>query len=152
MTATIETLTAQLQDLQNNFLKSVETIQTAIIEIQEDQKKKEDLLAPFNAFMIVELTPYFGGKEASMIVEKLKRCNTVGDYRYFCPMYKLADGDLKKRQLLKLISAVYRYKFGGYKTADKYTLKSDIKFAKACDECGKLANVLYNRLAKEGLI
>lgn len=151
MTVTIETLTAQIQELQETFLKSVETINTAITEIQEEQKKKEDELAPFSAFLMVELTPYFGGKESKMIVDKLNRCRAVGDYRYFCPMYKIAAEDLEKRQLLKLVSAVHRFKFGGYKNPEKYSLKSEIKYAKACPQCGKLANVLYNRLVKEGL-
>jgi hypothetical protein len=151
MTASIQTLTAQLQELQETFLKSVDTINSAIIEIQEEQKKKEDVLAPFSAFLTVELTPYFGAKDATMIVEKLKRCRAISDYRYFTPVYKIVGDDLSKRQLLKLISAVHRFKFGGYKNPEKYSLKSEIKYAKACSECGKLANVLYNRLVKEGL-
>jgi len=127
------------------------SIETLTAQIQEEQKKNEDILAPFSAFLTVELTPYFGAKESLAIVEKLKRCRAIADYRYFTPMYKMAGEDLKKRQLLKLVSAVHRFKFGGYKTAEKYSLKSDIKYAKACDECGKLANILYNRLVKEGL-
>jgi hypothetical protein len=152
MSATIETLTAQLQQLQDNFLQSVETISAAINEIQEEQKKNEDILAPFSAFLTVELTPYFGASGATMIVDKLKRCRAIADYRYFIPVYKIAGEDLKKRQLLKLVSAVHRYKFGGYKNPEKYSLRSEIKYAKACDECGKLANTLYTRLQKEGLI
>jgi hypothetical protein len=108
-------------------------------------------LAPFSAFLTVELTPYFGASGASLIVSKLKRCRAICDYRYFIPVYKIAGDDLKKRQLLKLVSAVHRYKFGGYKNPEKYSLKSEIKYAKACDECGKLAGILYNRLVAEGL-
>lgn len=151
MSTTIETLTAQIQELQDTFLKSVETINSAINEIQNEQKKNENILAPFSAFLTVELTPYFGASGATMIVEKLKRCRAIADYRYFTPVYKIAGEDLKKRQLLKLVSAVHRYKFGGYKTPEKYSLKSEIKYAKACDECGKLASILYNRLVKENL-
>jgi hypothetical protein len=153
MSATVETLTAQLQELQETFTKSIETIATAIVEIQNEQNQKQssDQLAPFNAFLMVELTPHFGGKESKQIVDKLTKCREINDYRFFTPMYKIAGEDLKKRQLLKLVSAVHRYKFGGYKTTEKYSLKSVIKYAKECDECGKLANVLYNRLVNEGL-
>jgi hypothetical protein len=63
----------------------------------------------------------------------------------------MAQNDLQKRQLLKVVSAVYRYKFGGYKNPEQYSLRSEIKYAKACDECGKLAQVLVNRLIAEGL-
>jgi hypothetical protein len=66
-------------------------------------------------------------------------------------MYRLAKGDLQKRQLLKVVSATYRYKFGGYRNPEQYSLRSEIKYAKACDECGKLAQVLVNRLIAEGL-
>lgn len=108
-------------------------------------------LAPFNAFLTVELTPYFGAAAASMIVTKLDRARAIGDFRYFISMYRLVGGDLQKRQLLKVVSAVCRYKFGGRNNPQKYSLLSEIKYAKACDECGKLAQVLVNRLIAEGL-
>ena len=108
-------------------------------------------LAPFNAFLTVELTPYFGAAGASMIVTKLDRARAIGDFRYFISMYRLVGGDLQKRQLLKVVSAVCRYKFGGRNNPQKYSLLSEIKYAKACDECGKLAQVLVNRLIAEGL-
>lgn len=108
-------------------------------------------LAPFNAFLMVELTPYFGAENATKIVTKLQRSRAINDFRYFISMYRLAKGDLQKRQLLKVVSAVYRYKFGGYKNPEQYSLRSEIKYAKACDECGKLAQVLVNRLIAEKL-
>jgi len=108
-------------------------------------------LAPFNAFLTVELTPYFGAANATKIVTKLDRARAIGDFRYFISMYRLAEGDLQKRQLLKVVSATYRYKFGGHRNPEQYSLRSEIKYAKACDECGKLAQVLVNRLIAEGL-
>ena len=108
-------------------------------------------LAPFHAFLTVELTPYFGSAGATFIVSKLKLGRDCNDFRYLIPAYRLVKGDLQKRQLLKTISAVYRYKFGGYKTPEKYSLRSEIKYAKACDHCGKLAQTLVNRLIAEGL-
>ena len=108
-------------------------------------------LAPFNAFLMVELTPYFGAANATKIVTKLDRARAINDFRYFISMYRLAKDDLQKRQLLKVVSAVCRYKFGGRNNPQKYSLRSEIKYAKACDECGKLAQVLVNRLIAEGL-
>ena len=108
-------------------------------------------LAPFNAFLTVELTPYFGATNATKIVTKLQRSRAINDFRYFISMYRLVEGDLQKRQLLKVVSAVYRYKFGGRNNPQQYSLRSEIKYAKACDECGKLAQVLVNRLIAEGL-
>ena len=109
-------------------------------------------LAPFNAFLEVELTPYFGAKGATFIVDKLKLSLKCNNFVYLIPAYKLAKGDLHKRQLLKAVSAVYRYKFGVYDLrSSKYSLKSEIKYAKACDHCGKLAQVLVDRLIAEKL-
>lgn len=108
-------------------------------------------LAPFNAFLTVELTPYFGAENATKIVTKLDRSRAINDFRYFIPTYKLAKDDLQKRQLLRVVSAVCRYKFGGRNNPQKYSLRSEIKYAKACHECGKLAQVLVNRLIAEGL-
>jgi len=136
-----------------SFQKLFETLQTQVNNQPNLIANNEPVeLAPFNAFLTVELTPYFGASDSLKIVDKLKRCRAIADYRYFCPMYKIAGEDLKKRQLLKLISAVHRYKFGGYKNPEKYSLRSEIKYAKACPECGELAGILYNRLQKEGLI
>lgn len=151
MSTTIETLTAQIEQLQATVVDSIGMLRSELDRIQKEQQLKDDILAPFSAFLAVELTPYFGAKDSQMIVEKLKRCRSIADYRFFTPVYKIAGEDLKKRQLLKLVSAVHRYKFGGYKNPEKYSLKSEIKYAKACTECGNLASILYNRLVKEGL-
>lgn len=108
-------------------------------------------LAPFNAFLTEQLSPYFTSEGAKEIVAKLKRCYAIGDFRYFIPMYKMVKGDIEKRQLLKVVSASYRYKFGGHRNPEQYSLRSEIKYAMACDECGKLAKVLVDRLIAEGL-
>ena len=63
----------------------------------------------------------------------------------------MAKDDLKKRQLMKTVSAVYRYKFGGYRNPEKYSLRSEIKYAAACPECGEMATILVYRLMAEGL-
>jgi hypothetical protein len=108
-------------------------------------------LAPFHAFLTVELTPYFGAKESSFIVSKLKLGRECNDFRYLITAYKLVAGDLQKRQLLKTVSAIYRYKFGIYNKYERSSIRSEIKYAKACDHCGKLAQTLVNRLIAEGL-
>ena len=108
-------------------------------------------LEPFNTFLTKELASYFTSEEVSLIVTKLKRSYAIGDFRYFIPVYKLAKNDLQKRQLLKVISASYRYKFGGHRNPEQYSLRSEIKYASACSHCGALASVLVDRLTAEGL-
>jgi hypothetical protein len=153
----LQNITSQLATMAD----SLSTLQEALAQLQiasatvSPSATGKDALAPFSAFLMVELTPYFSGSQAKAIVDSLNRCNLRGDYRYFIPMYEIAGDDLQKRQLLKLVSAVHRYKFVYSKQHNhpqKYSLISTIKYAKACDHCGALAATLYDRLIKEGLI
>ena len=87
-------------------------------------------------------------------------CRTHGDYRSLRPTYFRynASKNLKVRQMLKLISAADRMKFFGkfahrsYHKAYLYVLKSQIKYAKACPECGMIANKIWDRMEKESII
>jgi hypothetical protein len=150
----IQSLTAALEELQSNVTQSFQTLNDAIVQLQNQQQVSgahSDELAPFHAWLQVELTPFFGAKSAKLIVDKLNRSRAIGDFRHFTPVYKLVESDIEKRQLMKAVSAVYRYKFGGFRTSDKYSLRSEIKYAKACPHCGALAQTLVNRLISEGL-
>jgi hypothetical protein len=115
---------------------------------------KEELL-PFNQFAIQELTPHLGKELSEKVIAKLERCadSNYPDFRYFIGMYKEVAGDIEKRQLLKTLSAVYRFKFGRYINAEsvKYALKSEIKYATICPHCGAVASAFVQRLVKEGL-
>jgi hypothetical protein len=151
MNTDLQAITAQLATV----AESLTTLQEALALLQAQQSQQPTTaLAPFSAFLMVELTPYFGGAGAKTIVDRLNRCNAIKDYRFFIPIYKLAGEDLEKRQLLTLVSSVHRYKFiysKHHNSPNKYSLKSKIKYAKACPHCGALAAVLYDRLVKEGL-
>lgn len=108
----------------------------------------------FDVFIQSEITPYFGETTADNIIKRLQHCRREGNnYQLFTPVYqwKTVHGDLQKRQVLKLISAVYRIKYNR-KDNNIYSLKSDIKYAKACPECGRIASALYDRLTAEGLV
>ena len=150
----IQSLTAALEELQSNVTQSFQTLNDAIVQLQNQQKVSgahSDELAPFHAWLQVELTPFFGAKSAKLIVDKLNRSRAIGDFRYFIPVYKVVEGDIEKRQLMKTVSAVYRYKFGGFRSTEKYALRSEIKYATACPHCGSLAQSLVDRLIAEGL-
>lgn len=115
---------------------------------------KEELL-PFNQFAIKELTPYLGQELSEKVIAKLEKCadSNYPDFRYFIGMYKEVAGDIEKRQLLKTLSAIYRFKFGRYMNTKsvKFALKSEIKYATICPHCGAVANAFVQRLVKEGL-
>ena len=110
----------------------------------------------FDVFIQSEITPYFGETTADNIIKRLQHCRREGNnYQLFTPVYqwKTVHGDLQKRQVLKLVSAVYRLKYNQKKNGSNvYSMRSDIKYAKACPECGKIANALYDRLVSEGVM
>jgi len=114
----------------------------------------DEELLPFNEFSIRELTPHLGVQLATQAVEKLEKCakSYYPDFRNFIGMYSKVDGNIEKRQLLKTLSAIYRFKFGRYMNESaKYSLKSEIKYATICPHCGAIANAFVVRLTKEGL-
>jgi len=88
----IQSLTAALEELQSNVTQSFQTLNDAIVQLQNQQQVSgahSDELAPFHAWLQVELTPFFGAKSAKLIVDKLNRSRAIGDFRHFTPVYKL---------------------------------------------------------------
>jgi predicted RNA-binding Zn-ribbon protein involved in translation (DUF1610 family) len=147
--SSITTLQNQVIDLQ----KTMVAVQETMNQLQGQIKILTDA-EEFDVFVQKEIAPYFGESTAENIVTMLQKCRKEGNnYQLFNPVYqwKNIHGDLQKRQLLKLISAVYRIKYQKI-SSNIYSLRSDVKYAKACPECGKIAESFYNRLMSEGLI
>lgn len=148
MTTTIAALQNEVLNLKNNMDAIQRTMESLTDKIKVLTEAEE-----FDVFMHQELTPYFGDLTSANIIKALQKCRNEGNnYQYFTPVYqwKSIYGDLQKRQLLKLVSAVYRVKYLHKNNSNVATLRSDIKYAKACPECGKIASALYDRLVKEG--
>ena len=111
-------------------------------------------LAPFNEVVLAELTPHLGEQLSKKVVDLLEYCRKgYADFGPFVAAYRWVGNDIQKRQLLKTVSAVYRYKFTPkeYTNSYQYSLRSEIKYATICPHCGKIANTLVDRLKKEGL-
>lgn len=147
---------SQIVSLQNeviNLQQSMATIQTAMDALNSKIKTLTEA-EDFDVFVMQELVPYFGEITSRGIIKMLGICrNDDHNYLRFGSVYqwKGIKGNLEKRQLLKLVSAVYRVKYSRNKPL-VYSLRSEIKYAKACPECGKLASAFYDRLVKEGKI
>lgn len=145
---TIATLQADVLSLQKTIesvAKTMEQLNTQIKTLTEAEE--------FDVFVQNELTPYFGEATSKNIVLLLQKCRRNNNYTYLTGAYQWKDiyGDLQKRQLLKLVSATYRIKYQNHVgNSNIPTLKSDLKYAKACPECGKLANAFHARLIAEG--
>ena len=109
-------------------------------------------MVPFNELVLAELSPQLGNEIAKKVVGLLEYCRKgYADFSPFVAAYRWVDGDIEKRQLLKTVSAIYRFKFGHNRTSNYYSLKSEIKYATICPHCGRIANALVQRLVKEGL-
>lgn len=136
----------QKLDVLENTLKS---IQLSITQIEKDLKEETEA-TDFDVFIQNEIEPLFGTITSEGIVKKLQECRRNKCYNAFCSVYqwKSIYGDIKKRQALKLISAVYRVRY--LKTPVVYALKSEIKYATSCPHCGSMAKALHLRLIKEG--
>jgi hypothetical protein len=122
--------------------------------VQPVSSTLEEELLPFNQFAIQELMPHLGQELSEQVVNKLESCakSYFPDFRNFIGMYNKVGGNIEHRQLLKTLSAVYRFKFGRYNNESaKYSLKSEIKYATICPHCGAIANAFVIRLQKEGL-
>jgi hypothetical protein len=118
--------------------------------VSTTEEEPEDLL-PFNEFTVKMITPYYGDKLAQQIVDKLEECRTHwSGFQNFIGMYRKCS-TIEQRQLLKTVSAIYRYKFAKIDTHHKYSLKSQIKWDTMCPHCGAFANAFVLRLTQEGL-
>ncbi len=151
-----------------NFMTTITDLQTEVLNLQQTmsaiQQSMDNLnnqiktlteADSFDAFMQNEIAPIFGESTAENIIKVLQKCRiNKNNYIYFNPVYqwKSIYGDLQKRQVLKLISAVYRVKYLPKTNSNVASLRSDIKYSKECPECGKIASALYDRLVKEGKI
>jgi hypothetical protein len=155
MTSTIQ-LTINGNQVQGELDQIVEilsrisnTVTTPSVPTIEEEPEE---LLPFNEFAIKELAPHFGQQLSEEIVNKLRKCalSFYPDFRNFIGMYRKV-GTIEQRQLLKTISAIYRFKFGKGNEQTKYSLKSEIKYATICPHCGAFANAFVLRLIQEGL-
>ena len=142
-----------LQDQLTTLQESMKTLQDSITGI-EAQLKQETEASDFDVFVQNEIAPIFGESTSENIVKVLLECRRNGNFHKFIPVYqwKAVYGDLKKRNTLKVVSAAYRIRYA--KSASLcpkiYSLRSDIKYAIGCHECGSTAKNLHDRLVKEG--
>lgn len=145
---------ATLQSEVVNLQKTMDAIQQTMSDLNNQIKTLTEA-DEFDVFIQNEITPIFGQSTAENIIKVLQKCRINNhNYLYFVPVYqwKTIYGNLQKRQILKLVSAVYRVKYLPKGSSNVASLRSDIKYAKACPECGALAQSLYIRLLKEGMI
>jgi len=154
----LQTLTANLNELQKQFVESFREITSQIESIKkedeqkEQQQKKEEELIAFHDYLIDVVTETTGDAVfAKLAVSRLNqiRRNPTLSYHNLVTIYREIDeNDITKRQAMLTLSKVYRYKFARVKD---HRIKSEIKYATKCPHCGAMASRLVDRLRQDGV-
>jgi len=167
---TLQQLKETLEEViraQSILTESIKTVAISLAETEKVQREVDDYENNWDTFLIkemsdllVEFYPESANHVSEDVVKALQLCRNHGDYRSLIPTYHQynASENLKVRQMLKLVSAADRMKFFGkfahrsYNKAYLSSLKSEIKYAKACPECGAIAGKIWDRMEKENMI
>ena len=151
-TATINgnTIEGEAAFIAEVLLKMSEPVKEAAGKVEISEEDAEQLTFKELTFELIK--PEFGDQLAQQIVDKLEYCrNHYNGFNQFKGMYRKM-GTIQQRQLLKTVSAVYRFKFGKFHcSTSKYCLKSQIKWDTMCPHCGTIAKTFVQRLTKEGI-
>ena len=151
-TATINgnTIEGEAAFIAEVLLKMSEPVKEAAGKVEISEEDAEQLTFKELTFELIK--PEFGDQLAQQIVDKLEYCrNHYSGFNQFKGMYRKM-GSIQQRQLLKTVSAVYRFKFGKFHCpTSKSTLRSQIKWDTMCPHCGTIAKTFVQRLTKEGI-
>jgi hypothetical protein len=152
----------ELLQTQKSVVEERVTFSTEVEKVRkeriESQLNKIELRLSFyesvNAAFEVALTEVTNNQEeARWIVSKLDFCRQIKDFRHFTKVYrKYAKTDIKFKEMLKCLSAVYRLKLNNYNSvAGKYQDRSIVRREIECPYCGEMAKKLVEFLAVRGI-
>lgn len=117
-------------------------------------QQKIEQIALINATFQVILEETLGSAAAELIVKMLDKSRiSNNDFHRFIGAYALPGikDDLHKRNLLRVVSAIYRLKVKDLSNAQKSSLRSIVKYSTACPHCGAIASALVTRLGIQGI-
>ena len=117
-------------------------------------QQKVEQIAFVNATFQVILEETLGSAAAELIVKMLDKSRTSNnDFHRFIGAYSLPGikDDLHKRNLIRVVSAIYRLKVKNLSDAQKSSLRSIVKYSTACPHCGAIAATLVRRLGIQGI-
>jgi hypothetical protein len=133
----IELLNSSIDSEQpDNFEQKIEE-RTA--QVLNQRIKNIEKIEKFNALFMVALEPHVGQELAEYIVNCLNEGrNSCNGYYTVAKAYHKLEGDLHKRNMLKLVRALYQRHYESDKKIIS-RLNSEIKTITACDHCGQIA-------------
>lgn len=118
-------------------------------------QQKIEQIALVNATFQVILEETLGSAAAELIVKLLDKSRiSNNDFHRFIGAYALPGikNDLHKRNLIRVVSAIYRLKVKDLSKSQQSSLRSIVKYSTACQHCGAIAHNLVQRLGIQGLI
>jgi hydroxymethylpyrimidine pyrophosphatase-like HAD family hydrolase len=148
-------------DVRKNYKKSFQTEFSAAIRPHVKEYKNQLELAKHFAFIDsmfeVVLTKILNETEAKKIVDEFRACVKNEAFHHMLSVYSSYKDNLEMRNLIKFCSSLYRFKYFEFTKKRHYVyyhqckakFKSEMKYASACESCGKLAfgaAVLFKRL------
>lgn len=117
-------------------------------------QQKIEQIALINATFQVILEETLGAAAAELIVKLLDKSRiSNNDFHRFVGAYTLPGikDDLHKRNLLRVVSAIYRLKVKDLSVSSQSSLRSIVKYSTACPHCGAIAAALVQRLGIQGI-
>lgn len=117
-------------------------------------QQKIEQIALINATFHVILEETLGSAAAELIVKMLDKSRmSNNDFHRFIGAYTLPGikDDLHKRNLLRVVSAIYRLKVKDLSKSQQASLRSIVKYSTACPHCGAIAASLVTRLGIQGI-
>lgn len=105
------------------------------------------------AFEIV-LADYYIDEEVNHIMEILNKCRLAGDFKYMMSIYNSIIDNPNDRNLIKVISGIYRLNIKDftYIGSQESSIRSIVKKATECPECGETAKLMVDTFASAGLM
>jgi hypothetical protein len=144
--------------------KILSVVSDTISQVTDTQSEQSDEVEYINWDTFVKnessklLSEFYADRSdhvADELVKGLKICRRNEDYRFLIPSYWQLNAreNLKVRQFLKLVSAcdriVHFTNTRTYTNQQLSTLRSEIKYARMCPECGSIANKFWDRVMKD---
>ncbi len=159
---TIEMLIARKQELENSRSISDVINETfaqrwSVIEKVKQQEFAEQVAKNRTAVrleiaLVNAITDFVSPEFIAEINSGFARVRVTGDLKSLISVYHKYRDDVKHRQVIKLISSIYRYNIllseearSTYFYISRSNLKSVIRYATLCPHCGEIAKqILHN--------
>lgn len=149
----LETHLTIKQKVEKSLEKDWEPIRQS--KVAEFDKKMERLqaLIRMEISLLEILKNYVDVETCAQVREVFTKVRATNNLSNLISVYHKHTGEIKTRQILKLISAVYRYNrdiIDGYIPSP--TVKSNIKIASECPHCGEIAAQILFEMMKTGTL